>query len=238
MFRALAKDPMQNKRMVKKYESDVEKQFNILEKKVKQIFPTLTPNTNFEDFAALYLILIDQYITNPVQKQVLDYVQKTAFQGSYSARINLKSIGFTAAVGVLPTDPRVIELLNQRNIAALKGITDDMAKTFKSELTEGILKGEGTEKLAKRVSESIGISRNRARTMVRTETAFAFNTARVDQFKKYGVEKVRWFTARDERVCPQCGPLHNKVFAIEDLPPIPYHPSCRCIPLAVIEEVD
>lgn len=248
MFRELAKDPMQNKRMVRKYESEVEQQYNLLVKQVKKIFPALTPD--LETMSALYLILINQYITNPVQRQVLAYVNRSAMQGDYSARLNLKSIGFTAAVGVLPVDPKVLDILQQRNIAALKGITDDMAKTFKQEVSEGILRGESVPELTKRVTESIGVSKNRARTMVRTETAFAFNTARIDQFKKYGVEKVRWFTARDERVCTRpikapdgetyagCKGLHNKVFDIDKLPFVTAHVNCRCVQLAIVEEVD
>lgn len=247
--RELARDPMQSKRMVKGYEKVIIAQFAKLKKAIKQMFLAVTPNTRIETIEDNYLILIDEYITNPVQKQITDYIGKSVYSGSVSAIQNLKTIKFTAAVGILPIDPKVIEILNSRNISALKGITDDMAKTFKQELTQGLILGEGTEKLAKRISESTGVSRNRARVMVRTETAFAFNTARMDQFKKYNVQKVKWFTARDERTCTRpitwdgetyagCKGLHNKVFDIDKVPPIPIHCSCRCVALAEVEEIE
>ena len=33
-------------------------------------------------------------------------------------------------------------------------------------------------------------------------------------------------TSRDDRVCPKCGPLNNKIVASEDYPPL--HVGCRC----------
>jgi len=236
--RELTNDPMQSKRMVKGYEKTIIAQFAKLKKAIKQMFLAVTPNTSIDAIEDDYLILIDEYITNPVQKQITDYLGKSVHSGSTSAIQNLKTIKFTAAVGILPIDPKVVEILKSRNISALKGITDDMSKTFKQELTEGLVRGEGTEKLAKRISDSTGVSLTRARVMVRTETAFAFNTARMDQFKRYSIQKVRWFTARDGRVCKTCGPLHNKVFDIDKAPPIPIHPQCRCVLLAEVEEIE
>ena len=38
-----------------------------------------------------------------------------------------------------------------------------------------------------------------------------------------------WFTVRDERVCPECGPLHGQRFQRGHGPQPPLHTSCRCI---------
>jgi hypothetical protein len=37
-----------------------------------------------------------------------------------------------------------------------------------------------------------------------------------------------WFTQRDERVCPECGPLHGQRFRQGEGPWPPLHTSCRC----------
>ena len=47
-------------------------------------------------------------------------------------------------------------------------------------------------------------------------------------WKTAGVKKVMWVTARDERVCEQCGPLDGKVFKITEVPPKPHY-RCRFI---------
>ena len=51
--------------------------------------------------------------------------------------------------------------------------------------------------------------------------------ARLLAFKKAGIEKVRWNTEKDERVCNECAPLDGKVFDIDDVPP-KRHINCRC----------
>lgn len=59
---------------------------------------------------------------------------------------------------------------------------------------------------------------------------YADNTvyrARLEAFRQAGVERVRWVTQEDNRVCTDCEPLNGQVFAIEDAPP-PQHYGCRC----------
>ncbi len=37
-----------------------------------------------------------------------------------------------------------------------------------------------------------------------------------------------WITMRDERVCPECGPLHGQWFRRGEGPTPPLHSGCRC----------
>lgn len=50
----------------------------------------------------------------------------------------------------------------------------------------------------------------------------------VETMKEAGVKKVRWVTARDERVCEECSDLNDKIFPIDNIPPKP-HINCRCM---------
>ncbi|HOO04694.1 MAG TPA: phage minor head protein, partial [Methanomassiliicoccales archaeon] len=124
-----------------------------------------------------------------------------------------------------------------RNLAALKGITDDMSKKISSELSEGILKGEDMRRLSKRITESTNIPIERARVMARTETMYAFNIAANEEYKAYGVGKVEWVAALDERMCDICGKYHGKIYPIDEAPDAPAHPNCRCVKIPYIEEV-
>jgi uncharacterized protein with gpF-like domain len=38
----------------------------------------------------------------------------------------------------------------------------------------------------------------------------------------------QWQTADDERVCPECGPLHGLAWPEDDGPQPPLHVNCRC----------
>lgn len=93
--------------------------------------------------------------------------------------------------------------------------------------------------LERQATYAAKIHRRRARTIARTETAYAYNygmDATVKQYASEGLLPVmvkRWYTARNERVCKACGPLHGEIvpmgspFSIgKELPPL--HPNCRC----------
>lgn len=47
-------------------------------------------------------------------------------------------------------------------------------------------------------------------------------------YKSVGVEKVKWVTAKDEKVCSECSPLDGKVFDLDGVPTKP-HLNCRCM---------
>ena len=50
---------------------------------------------------------------------------------------------------------------------------------------------------------------------------------RKEAYKRAGVERVKWITQDDDRVCTECDSLDGKVFPIDKVPPKP-HPRCRC----------
>lgn len=78
----------------------------------------------------------------------------------------------------------------------------------------------------------------RAEAIARTELAEAFNRVEFEAYKRNGVQRIRWVTVQDERVCPICAPLHNTEVPIgQEFPGAgghpPAHVNCRCF----IEEV-
>jgi len=79
----------------------------------------------------------------------------------------------------------------------------------------------------------------RAAMIASTETTRAFYEGQVASFRGSGaIKKMEWRTARDERVCPTCGPLHGKRTAMggtfDGITP-PAHPRCRCWIAPVVE---
>ena len=241
------KDPSMTRTIRNTYERKIAKMFVAYRAKAVELINerqfesseyTIT-QVNFPNLTNGLLYLIGSEITVPGEVLIASMVNESLKAGKLRAGAFLRSVGIVASISDITVDPRVFEIIKERNIAALKGITDDMAKTIKSELSEGILKGEDMRRLAKRVSESTGIPMQRARTMARTETMFAFNTAKDEEFRKYGIEKVEWVAALDERMCPVCGKLHGKIFEIDQCPPCPAHPNCRCVTIPFIDvEVD
>lgn len=83
----------------------------------------------------------------------------------------------------------------------LSDVPQEIYDEVKRELEEGTLKGETESQLAARVRDVFGtIDAGRAQTIARTETASAYNTARLDAMKQAGFTHKEWLTAHDERV--------------------------------------
>jgi SPP1 gp7 family putative phage head morphogenesis protein len=81
---------------------------------------------------------------------------------------------------------------------------------------------------------------DRADLIAVTEASNAYNTGAINRWEEVGVEKVKWQTVRDAKVCPICEPLHNSVATIdsgfggEGLIP-PAHGRCRCFLRPVLD---
>ena len=80
---------------------------------------------------------------------------------------------------------------------------------------------------------SAGNSPARARMIATTEVTRAYSQAATitqEQMAAQGVQTTtQWVTWRDDRVCPICGPLHNRFDYQAEFPyGPPAHVSCRC----------
>lgn len=90
-------------------------------------------------------------------------------------------------------------------------------------------------------------TRERSRTIARTEITRASTEAEIQAYEQSGVVKGKeWYTALDERTCLECSAMHGKVLSIRenyadkeetgyaDVPGPALHPNCRCTLLPVL----
>lgn len=87
----------------------------------------------------------------------------------------------------------------------------------------------------------------RAERIAVTEVTNAYGQANLTTWKASGVvEKKRWYTAVDERVCPICAPMHGQTVGIDDyftdgngnqVQAPAAHVNCRCYIEPVVEKV-
>lgn len=130
------------------------------------------------------------------------------------------------------------------NIAVAEAIAED---TITSAWIEGFLNDVDdvalyaflpeTERKKQRLIETLSVAHNRNYEIdkaLRYWTVqigqFAISVVdetRLEGFRKAGIERVRWVTQRDERVCEECMALDGKVFDIDKVPPKP-HWGDRC----------
>ncbi len=117
-------------------------------------------------------------------------------------------------------------------------IWDDRARmigTLRQEITRQIAAGDSPDAainaLTREVSKDVKNARQKAGTLVMTETAAIGNRAQHDCFKELGVEEFEVVETLDSHTCELCGQMDGKhypmsQFEIGSTAP-PFHPNCR-----------
>ncbi len=76
----------------------------------------------------------------------------------------------------------------------------------------------------------------RAERIAVTETTRLFNEGNKLAYASAGLSEVEYQTARDDLVCPICGPLNSQRFPLGSAPAPPRHVNCRCALLPVAND--
>lgn len=110
------------------------------------------------------------------------------------------------------------------------------------ELRSGVLQGEGYPKLVKRLLSDFDLTKREAITLSRTyvqsanvaaqQAVYAAN-ADIVQGWKWCATLENGYSSTGRGTCPVCAALDGKEFKLNDGPPIPRHPRCRCVALPV-----
>ena len=139
-------------------------------------------------------------------------------------------------------DRSALDFLVNYNLQLLGNVTRELADSIKQQISIGIVTGDSIAKIGEKIGGVITdpdkfrragktlfrTAQNRVEVITRTETLRAYGQGRRKFYDTVGVKRVVWVTAGDERTCSECGPLDGKEFPIDQAPPIPKHPRCRC----------
>ena len=91
-----------------------------------------------------------------------------------------------------------------------------LSKTIKNEITQMVIRGESSNKVAARVSEKMNASYKNAVRLVQTEHAYCMNEASKYTYEDLNIEKYEFLATLDKRTCKDCGKLDGKVFNLKD----------------------
>lgn len=142
----------------------------------------------------------------------------------------------------------MVENMITGSLEHIKAVNDDLTRRIRGELTQSMIRGESTQKAAKRIlGEGLtneGIKpvfptvHARAMAIARTEMSTAANTAHVETYKELAKQlptlQMRWVSAMCSRTCDRCRSYHNDktkpgdAFPISGLSCPPAHPRCLC----------
>ncbi|MGB3341307.1 MAG: phage minor head protein [bacterium] len=135
-------------------------------------------------------------------------------------------------------DKKAIAFLEDYSFDLITDVTEGMRNKIKSQIRLGIINGEGTPKIVKRLvgeglpKGSMVNASQRAKVIVRTELARAHVQGRMYYYRGVGVKQVQVIGKGVS--CPICGEHIGQVYDIDTAPRIPFHPNCTCDIVAVI----
>ena len=115
------------------------------------------------------------------------------------------------------------------------GNLEQLKESLNDGLIHCVVAGKKTSQLKKILQERFNVSHSRADMLVRTELAHIQTVATKQRYMDYGIQEVQIWASEDERRCPICGKLHEKIYPIGATIPIPRHPNCRCCVVPVIK---
>jgi SPP1 gp7 family putative phage head morphogenesis protein len=141
-----------------------------------------------------------------------------------------------------------VALVYTRAFNGMEGITAQMNTQISHVLASGMVEGRGINEIARGIidriqkldsfDEFVKFGRSpraivRARMIARTEIVYAHNNATLNEFERIenftGEKiKVRWFTARDERVREEHAARHNVIYTRKEAETLIGEPNCRC----------
>ena len=174
------------------------------------------------------------------------------------SRAAMESAGFevwTEELGktdplVMPA-PQVLEMIRERE-NKISGAGEQIHATLRGQMEEAIANGETMDEIKGRIRATFNnLSETRVDMIARTETTYAYESARDITMREAGVEWTQWLTMEDggDRH-PQYSGLHGQIRAIDEpfnlygnltlrYPGDPEGPAaevinCRCIRIAVM----
>jgi SPP1 gp7 family putative phage head morphogenesis protein len=147
------------------------------------------------------------------------------------------------------TNPESMSFLMGKKLK-IRGVIQTVKDQIQLELTAGYQAGESIDQIADRIRNVFNVSKNRARSIARTEIIGAANEGRSIAINTSGYKKKRWWTALDEKVRkPQHTSMHGVIVNVGEAWVFPdgtsvRHPgdytgpahqiiNCRCIEMVV-----
>jgi hypothetical protein len=206
------------------YESELKNNYRValieIKSRIARIFEKYGDDVKYADLIAYKrLTNLENEIIEEIKNLTSENIKATRsglknfFSENYyrSAYALEQSTGLYLGFGLLNTNVITASLLNPLDRIKWSDRYKDNAQTFikqiRSELTQGLIQGEGYAKIARSITDKTGIDFNKSVRIIRTEGHRVQNAARVVSFKKsesaaerLGIESTRiWIHSGNPR---------------------------------------
>ena len=120
--------------------------------------------------------------------------------------------------------------------------TGALASTVKDELLISLMTGRSVRDTSQAIAERFEVGQNKARRLVRTESAFFHNQMELLSYEDAEITKYKFVAVLDKRTSHICQEHDNKVYDTDKAVPgvnyPPLHPWCRSTTIAYDEDAD
>lgn len=117
---------------------------------------------------------------------------------------------------------------------------DELVNRVESLVTNDLNRGYPIDQSSKLLAIEFDRARNRAVTVLQTETNGIQAQATLDEYQDDNIKKYRYLATLEVHTCPICGELDGKVFPVKDAEKgVNYptmHPHCRCTTVPAFEK--
>lgn len=177
--------------------------------------------------------LFDDY-TNEIDSHIMDTYMKDYYHTAYEIQK-----GFEVGSSLQRLDKRMVEKVINRPWAVdgrnfSERIWDDRTKlvnTLHKSLSVMCITGAAPDQAISEIAKVMGVSRNRAGTLVMTESAAFANKARQECMKELDAKEFEVVETLDTITCSYCQEMDEKHFPMDQfeigVTAPPFHPNCR-----------
>lgn len=120
--------------------------------------------------------------------------------------------------------------------------TGELASSVKDELLVSLMTGRSVRDTSQAIAERFEVGKNKARRLVRTESAFFHNQMELLSYEDAEITKYRFVAVLDKRTSHICQEHDNKVYDTDKAVPgvnyPPLHPWCRSTTIAHDDNID
>ena len=120
--------------------------------------------------------------------------------------------------------------------------TGALASSVKDELLVSLMTGRSVRDTSQAIAERFEVGQNKARRLVRTESAFFHNQMELLSYEDAEIEKYKFVAVLDKRTSHICQEHDNKVYDTDKAVPgvnyPPLHPWCRSTTIAHDDDID
>jgi len=194
-------------------ESAFKKQFALIQKEINLIVKKQTGMKVVDGLKAIDGEIINKIISL-INLRDLQSVVERSIKANYNN--GMDDVAESIGRNFMP-NAEALNFLQNYTFDNVKGLEEDMKNKLRQELQRGIMEGEGTNKLAKRVSSVMDIGMNRAKAIARTETNRAENMGSLDGWRQSGLDiEKEWLAKLDKDTSIICKALNGKKVGINE----------------------